>query len=187
MKTKTTNGPAQKSVPVSFLNKLGEMHTAERELTLALPLIVKAAKSKDLKTLLQIHLGETKAHVKAIDAVAESLDTELPSKSCKPMTKLIAEGVKVIGKRLLSSEQDGALIAVGQKIEQFEIGAYTALCAEAKALGYSHELALLTSNLHQERLASELLGQLAEGRGPLKKLVERVSLKKAGATSKEAR
>jgi hypothetical protein len=69
--TTSTNIP--RDVPRNFLNKLGEMHTAERELTLALPLVAKAAKSKDLKTLLQVHLKETKGHMKALEAVAKSL------------------------------------------------------------------------------------------------------------------
>ncbi len=159
------------------------MHTAERELTLALPLIVKAAKSKDLKALLQLHLKETKGHLKALDDVAKNLDQDLPTKGCKPMTKLVAEGVKVIGKRLVSSDQDAAIIAVGQKIEQFEISSYKELCATAKEHGYTHEFALLTSILNQEILANILLGELGEGKGPLNKLIEKVSLKQAGATS----
>jgi ferritin-like metal-binding protein YciE len=173
----------QKPVSQDFLNRLAEMHTSEKELTLALPLIAKAAKSKDLKTLLNIHLTETKGHVKTIEAVAESLNIELPTKSCKPMTSLIKEGVKVMAKKLNSPDLDASLIAVGQKIEQFEITAYTALCSHAEQMKYTHELALLTSTLTQEKLANELLGGLANGKGPLKKMIEQVSLKKAGATS----
>jgi len=96
------------------------MHTAEKELTRALPLVAKAAKSKDLKTLLRVPL---KRHVKALEHVAESLGKKLPSKSCKSMADLIKEGAKVIAKRLVSEEQDQALIGVGQKIERFEIDA----------------------------------------------------------------
>ena len=53
----------------------------------------------------------------------------------------------MIAKRLVSSEQDSALIAVGRKIEQFEIGAYTLLCAHAEEMEWTHETALLTSIL----------------------------------------
>jgi uncharacterized protein DUF892 len=51
----TTSTSVAKEVPRNFLNKLGEMHMAEKELTRALPLVAKAAKSKDLKTLLRVH------------------------------------------------------------------------------------------------------------------------------------
>lgn len=184
LKTKTSAGNPPVTVPKDFLTKLGEMHTAERELTAALPLMVAAAKSRDLETLLRIHLEETRGHVKAVARVAEHLDRRLPTKRCAPMTKLIGEGVKVIGKRLVSSEQDLALIAVGRRIEQFEVDSYQELCATAKRAGLTHELALLTSILTQEELAHELLGQLAAGKGPLKALVENASLKRAGARSK---
>ena len=173
--TRTPQGP----LPPGFLNKLGEMHTAERELTLALPLIIVAAESKDLKTLLTLHLKETRGHVKALDQIAKSLGRELPTKGCKRMTQLIAEGVKVIGKRLVSGEQDAEFIRVGQKIERFEIENYQGLCATAEDHEYTHEQALLVSILNQEEMAEKLLGQL--GSAPLKTLIEKASLQRAGA------
>jgi|GEM_PF-889190 len=178
--TTSTNVP--KDVPGNFLSKLGKMHTAERELTLALPLVANAAKSKDLKTLLRLHLKETKGHVKALEAVAKSLGSELPSESCNQMTKLIGEGVKIIAKRLVSGQKDKELIEAGRKIEQFEIENYTPLVAEAERMEFTHERALLTSILNQEKLANELLGALAQGKGPLDKLVKEVVLEHAGAS-----
>ncbi|HEY2711720.1 MAG TPA: DUF892 family protein [Chthoniobacterales bacterium] len=102
LKKTTSTGDPPRSVPLEFINRLAEMHMAERELTIALPLLAAVAKSKHLKTLLQIHLEETKDHVKTTSA---------------------------------------------------------------------------------EKLANELLGALAAGKGPLKKLVEKASLKRAGATA----
>jgi hypothetical protein len=93
----TTSTSVPSEVPKNFLSKLGEMHRAEQELTLALPLVAKAAKSKDLKTLLRIHLKETKGHVKALENVAGSLGKKLPSKSCAqgkgPLDKLVKKVV----------------------------------------------------------------------------------------------
>jgi ferritin-like metal-binding protein YciE len=177
--TTSTNLP--KEVPKGFLNKLGEMYTAEKELALALPLVQKAAKSKDLKTVLKIHLKETKGHARVLKDVAESLGRKLPSKNCKPMTRLIGQGVKVIAKRIFSGNKDRDLIGIGQKIERFEIENYTPLVAETKRLEFTHEEALLTSILNQEKLASELLTALGHGRGPFDKLLKKVVLEHAGA------
>lgn len=179
-KKTTTNDRSSRRLPKPFLNKLGAMHTAEKELTLALPLIAAAAESKDLKTLLKIHLKQTKGHAKTLDKIAKELDQDLPLKGCPAIRRLIGRGVKVITKRLVSSEQDSALIDVGRQIEQYEIRSYKALCDAAKAGGLTHELALLTSVLHQEEMADELLGDLAAGRGPIKKLIENASLEHAG-------
>jgi ferritin-like metal-binding protein YciE len=178
----TTSTSVPGDVPKSFLKKLGEMHTAERELALALPLVAKAAKSKDLKTLLRIHLKETKGHVKALEAVAKSLGRELPSESCNQMTKLIGKGAKIIAKRLVSGQKDKELIGAGRKIEQFEIDNYTPLVAEAERMEFTHERALLASILNQENLANELLGALEQGKGPLDKLVKKVVLEHAGGS-----
>jgi ferritin-like metal-binding protein YciE len=166
-------------VPNGFLNKLGEMYTGERELVLALPLLVTAAKSKDLKTLLRVHLKETKGHVKTLREIAESLGQKLPMKRCPTITKLIAEGTKAIAKRLVSSNEDAALIAVGRKIEQFEIDSYGPLCATAEENDFTHERASLASILTQEELAHELLGAVGAGKGPLDELVRKASLERA--------
>jgi len=51
-------------------------------------------------------------------------------------------------------------------------------------MDYTHETALLTSILNREKLANELLGAVAQGKGPPKKLVEKVSLKHAAGNPK---
>lgn len=174
--TTSTSFP-KKPVPESFLKGLGEMHAGEKELTEALPAMADAAKSKDLKALLETHRKETEGHVRALEQVAESLGKELPEESCEPVTNLIKEGKKAIGDQDESPERDAAIIAVGQKVEQFEIGAYEPLCATAREMDWTHELALLTSILNQEKLAEDLLGSLGRGEGPLDELVEKASLK----------
>ena len=163
-----------------FLDELAKMHTCEKELTKALPLLKKAAKSEDLKTLLDIHLKETEGHVKCIEQVAESLQEELPDQSCPVITSLIKDAVVLVVKNLNSPWMDAAIIADGQKIEHYEIASYGTLCAWAKILGYKHERVLLISTLQQEKTADMLLAGLAKG-APLRQLVEAVSLKAAGA------
>ena len=100
------------------------------------------------------------------------------------MTKLIGEGVKIIAQRRVSGNKDQELIGAGQKIEQFEIENYTPLVAQAKRMEFTHETALLTSILNQEKLANELLGALGEGKGPLDKLVKKVVLEHASAPTR---
>jgi len=51
---------------------------------------------------------------------------------------------------------------------------------------FTHEAALLTSILNQEKLANELLGALGQGKGPLDKLVKKVSLEHAGPSTAAA-
>jgi ferritin-like metal-binding protein YciE len=183
MKTFTDSIITIKNKPLYelFLGQLACMKDAEVQLTHALPLIAKVVKSRDLETLIQIHIKETQGHVKCVEQVAESLNEDLTAISCKAMKGLIHEAVKTGIKELTSACLDQAVIAAAQKIEHYEIASYGALCAWARQLGLVHEVALLTSTLGQEKIADALLTGLAEGKLPLDKLIEKVSLKKAGA------
>jgi len=115
--------------------------------------------------LLQIHLKETRGHVKVLEDVAESLGTTLPSVSYKEMTKLITEGVKVIAQRLVSGDKDQELIGVGRKIERFEIDKYTPPIAQAERMEFTHETALLTSILNRKSWQTNCWGHSGKEKG----------------------
>jgi ferritin-like metal-binding protein YciE len=178
----TSTGSPKTPVSEDFLEKLGEMHDAEKQLTRALPILEIAAGSEDLKKLLGIHLKETRNHVTTLEEIAESLGTNLPEKRCQPIRDMITEAEIALAKTLVSAaERDPTIIAAGRKVEQFEIAAYTPLCQSAKEHEWTHELALLTSILNQEKLADELLAGVGQGKEPLDKLVEKASLARASA------
>ncbi len=85
----TTSSSPRTRVSRAFLEKLGEMYDGEKRLTHALPLLQLAAKSEDLKTLLGVHLEETRGHVKSLEDLAHSLAEELPDKTCQPIADLV--------------------------------------------------------------------------------------------------
>lgn len=164
-----------------FLDQLGDMHDAETKLAKAIFLMAKAAKSEDLKALLQVHMHETKGHAETIEEIAANMQEDLPKKTCKAMKGLLKEGVEMMIENIASKDLDEALIAAAQKVEHYEIASYGTLCRWAKELEMPHALAKLVSILNQEQLANELLAGLRSSDIPLKKLVERVSLQRAGA------
>jgi ferritin-like metal-binding protein YciE len=164
-----------------FLEELARMHDAEKSLAMALPIVAKAAHSGDFKKLVEIHLKETEGHARTIEMVAEALGATLPKKTCKAMHALIKDVVKALAKHALSPHRDIALIAGAQKIEHYEIAAYGTLCAWARELGHTPQLALLISTLQQEKTADELLTGLALGSGSLADLINKHVLDKAAA------
>lgn len=181
----TSTGSPKTPISGEFLEKLGEMHDAEEQLVKALFILEKAAKSEDLKTLLGVHLKETEGHVTSLEAMAATMGKELPDRKCQPVRDMIADAERALARSLVSSaDRDPIIIDAGRKAEQFEISAYTPLCATAEENDWTHEFAILTSILNQEKLADELLAGVAEGKEPLDKLVEKVSLAhaKAGAS-----
>jgi ferritin-like metal-binding protein YciE len=167
------------SLHQGFMERLGEMHDAEKKLAKALWLVEKAAKSKDLKTVVKAHRKETEGHVECIEHVALSLDEKLPKKTSRTMDSLLKETVGLILRKRKSPTRDAEIIAEAQRIEHFEISSYRTLCGWAKEMDYTHELALLASILDQEILAETLLGEMAHSVEPLDVLVRRVILGKA--------
>ena len=160
-----------------FLAKLGEMHDAEEQLAKALFIMEKAAKAPDLKTLLSVHQKETEAHARSLEELAATSGKTLPDQKCQPVRDMITEAEKALAKSLLNgADRDAIIMAAGRQAEQFEISSYTPLCATAEENNWTHANAILTSILHQEKLADELLAGLAEGKESLHELIERVTL-----------
>jgi ferritin-like metal-binding protein YciE len=172
---RSISSTAKKPLHKLFVAELADMYSAEKQLSKALILIAKAANSEDLEALLQVHQKETKGHVETIEDISKTMGVKLPRKTCKAMRGLLEEGVMTLLHDLASPALDSALIAVGRKIEHYEIASYGTLCRWAKELGYTHELAQLLSILSQEKLADTLLTRLGEGAGPLKEVVKQVS------------
>ncbi len=79
----------------------------------------------------------------------------------------------MIKKIVHPGERDETILAAGRKVEQFEIGAYEPLCAMARENDWTHEFAILTSILNQEKLADELLAGLQKGKEPLDALIKK--------------
>lgn len=178
----TSSGSPDTPVSGEFWERLGEMHDAEEQLAKALFIMEKAAKSPDLKTLLDVHRKETEAHARGLDELAATGRVKLPEKKCQPVRDLIAGAEKALAKSLVNSaDRDAIIIDAGRKAEQFEISNYARLCAIAEKHDWTHENAVLTSILNQEKLADELLAGLAEGKESLHQLIEKVTLAHAKA------
>lgn len=181
----TSTGSPQTPVSAEFLDKLGEMHDAEEQLATALFLLQKAAKSEDLKTLLDVHHKETKGHARSLEELAATIGKELPKKKCEPVRSMIHDAELALAKSLVTStERDQVIFDAGKKAEKFEIDAYTPLCETAERNNWTHENAVLASILNQEKLASELLAGVEKGEEPLNQLIEKVSLKHAAGAAK---
>ena len=57
-----------------FLDELADVYSAEQQLIKALPKMVKAAQSDELREAFESHLEETRAHATRLQEVAKALD-----------------------------------------------------------------------------------------------------------------
>ena len=125
--------------------------------------MAEAARFDQLRELLEQHLVETKNQVKRIDECFELLGKTARAKPCKGMMGLVEEGQEIMaeGEEKEDAAADLALIGAAQRVEHYEIAAYTTAKNLAQQLRYSAVVALLSKSLAEEENSDQLLNQVA--------------------------
>ena len=147
----------------AFVDEIRDAYDAEKQLLKALPKMAKAATSPELKAAFENHLEETKGQVARLEQVFASLDEKVQGKHCDGIEGIIEEGAAVMEENFDEMAMDACLIAAGQRAEHYEMAAYGALVAWARALGQAEAAELLEETLNEEKAADEKLTALAEG------------------------
>lgn len=147
-----------------LIDELHDLLSAEIQIVKALPAIVKATESHDLKEAFRNHLKETKGHVQRLEKAFKILKVEKKIKFCKAMKGLIDEGKDVLKAfKTKSFIRDAALISKAQRIEHYEISAYGTARTFATEIGLDAVAALLQDTLDEEGNADKTLTKIAEG------------------------
>lgn len=144
-----------------FQHELRDVLDAERQILKALPKMIKAAESEELKAALTEHEGATEEQVGRLETIFKSLDKAARGKHCKGMEGLLAEGDDMIQEEETSPTLDAAMIGAAQKVEHYEIAAYGTLIEYAKLLGMDEAVELLSTTLDEEKGADEKLSDIA--------------------------
>jgi ferritin-like metal-binding protein YciE len=145
-----------------FVDELKDLYNAENQLTKALPKMVKAASSEELRTAIEHHLAETEAQVERLERIFKQLETSPKGKKCKAMAGLIEEGKEMIEMDGEDAVKDAALIAAAQRVEHYEIAGYGTVRTYAQLLGFDEAANLLQETLDEEAAADDKLTQLAQ-------------------------
>jgi manganese catalase len=146
------------------VEQLRDILHAEKQLLKALPKMAKAARSEQLQTVLQRHLAETEVQVERLNDSLRLLGAQARAKPCKGMEGLIEEGGDVMteSKNKEDAPADLALIGAAQRVEHYEIAAYTTARNLALQLRQSAVVQHLTASLGEEQNAGQLLDQVAQ-------------------------
>jgi ferritin-like metal-binding protein YciE len=140
--------------------ELEDLHSAETQLTKALPKMAEAATNDKLKKAFEDHLEETKGHIKRLEEALGELGVE-PKEECKAMKGLIAEGDEIMSEDGDPTAKDAALIAAAQKVEHYEIASYGTVRQLAEDCGFDDIKDLMDQTLEEESQANELLTKIA--------------------------
>jgi ferritin-like metal-binding protein YciE len=151
-----------KSLDDLLVHELQDIFDAEKQITKALPKMIKATTDTELQAAFEEHLEQTEGQIERLEQVFKLLGLPAKGKKCDGMAGLIEEGKKMMEENAEPAVKDAALIAAAQKVEHYEIASYGCLCTYAEMLGYEQVHELLGQNLDEEETTDEKLTVLAE-------------------------
>lgn len=151
----------KKSFEDLFYDGLRDMLDGERQITRALPRMIKAATSQELKDALQKHLNETEAQIDRIENIFSLSDIPVRANKCEAIQGLLQEGDELLAACEPSATCDAAIILAAQKVEHYEIATYGTLRTFAEALDLDEQAKLLQESLDEEAEMDKTLNALA--------------------------
>jgi ferritin-like metal-binding protein YciE len=144
-----------------LIEQCQDLYSAENQIIDALPKMIEKAKSPQLKTALNSHLGETRNHVQRLDAIIGNLRAKADEKDCKGMEGLLEEGEKALTDAKDDDVRDAAIIASAQRVEHYEIASYGTARTFAQELGMNDVAQQLQQTLDEEKNADIKLTEIA--------------------------
>ena len=144
-----------------FVDELKDLYSAEKQITRALPKLVKAATSDDLRQAFQSHLEETNGHVARLEKAFEILGKSPKGKTCVGMKGVLEEGAEVLEDTDKGEVRDAGLISAAQRVEHYEMAGYGSARDFAKLLGQDEIAELLEETLEEEKAADKKLTSIS--------------------------
>lgn len=151
-----------KSLRELYVDELKDLYSAENQIIKALPKMIKAASSPELKAGFEEHLEQTRGQVARLERIFKQLKESPKGKKCKGMEGLLAEGKELMEEDAEHEVLDAGLIAAAQHVEHYEIAGYGCVRTYAELLGDNNAVKLLQQTLDEEKKTDEKLTMLAK-------------------------
>jgi ferritin-like metal-binding protein YciE len=145
-----------------YIEQLKDLHSAETQLTKALPKMAKAATAPELRTAFTAHLKETEEQLLRLNQIGENLGESLDDHTCAAMKGLIEQGAEWMEEDAEPDVKDAGLIAAAQRAEHYEFAGYGTVHNFAELLGEEEADELLAETLEEEEAADAKLTALAQ-------------------------
>src|SRR5258707_9142139 len=140
-----------------LIDELKDLYSAEKQIVLALPKIIKAVSTPELQQGLANHLEETKGQVARLEKIGEILGKKMTGKTCVGMKGVLEEGSEVLEDTEKGIVRDAALISACQRVEHYEMAGYGSARDFPKKVGQSEIASLLDETLEEEKNADKTL------------------------------
>jgi ferritin-like metal-binding protein YciE len=145
-----------------YRDELQVLYDAERQIIEALPGMIHAAQSADLKAAFQEHLEQTKEQLGRLERLFTAMHEQPGKRMSDGMRALLSAGRMRMSELPTSPILDAALIAAAQKVEHFEISGYGTVRTMAEMLGHPSSAKLLEQTLDEEKDTDATLTEIGE-------------------------
>jgi len=157
---KATEGKQYGNLHELLILKLQSLYDIEKQLVAALPKLSRAAESRELKDAFDLHLNETRTHVRRLEEAMYILGVNPKTEKVAGIRGIAEDGDWIAG-HTTARTRDAALIAAAQYAEHYEIAGYQAAREWAAMMEHTQVADLLDATLLEEHAANEKLAELA--------------------------
>jgi ferritin-like metal-binding protein YciE len=145
-----------------YVHELRDLYNAEKQITKALPKMIKAASHDELRSAFEEHLEVTREQMSRLEQIFETMGERAAGPKCKGMEGLIEENKEMLEEDAEPSVCDAALIVGAQKVEHYEIAGYGSVRTFAQMLGETQAARLLERTLREEEETDRKLTEIAK-------------------------
>lgn len=145
-----------------LVHGLADLYDAEQQLGPVLNRMVRMAANEELVRAFELHRFETQTHVERLERVFRSLGVRPYRRSSTALPAIVADGERLLSRKVDRHVRDAWLIATAQRVEHLEIANYGTVRTYAEQLGCLQAAQLLQQTLEEERATDDKLTRLAE-------------------------
>lgn len=153
---------ATNSLQELYVEQLQDLYDAEQQIIKALPKMIEAAQSEELRNALSEHLDVTRKQAERLEKICQELGEDVKGEKCKGMEGVLKEGSELVKDVENEEVRDAAIIAAAQRVEHYEMAGYGTARTYATLLGFDEAASALEETLAEEKEADETLSDLAE-------------------------
>ena len=143
-----------------YFEEVKDIYDAENRLVKALPKMVEAANSPELRNAFSQYLEESKSQILRLTQIFQAMGQNAEGKTCNGMKGILEEGGNKAKEDAEPDVRDAGLIAAVQKAKHYEIAVYGTLRTWARRLGEGNAAQLFQQTLDEEKEADKKLTQI---------------------------
>lgn len=144
-----------------LLEQLKDAYSAEKQALRCMQQSTRLAASPLLKMAIEAHVEETKDQIGRLDEIFQAMNAKPGRKLCLAMKGLVEEAAAEAGEHGKGPILDLVITASMQRIEHYEISAYSTLVMTAEALELQPVVKVLQQTLAEEQQTEAKLAQMA--------------------------